>query len=572
MTSRVRPRRASSVPTHVLTDPDLARVLRHRLDASLVRASRASSCVPASTDEVAAVVRRAARAHGVPLVPQGGNTGLVGGGVPRGDGAMVVLSTTRLTRLDPVETATARAEVVAGAGVTLADLDAHARARRLAVRRRPRGARHRDDRRHRRDQRRRAARRRSRRHPRAGARRRGGARRRIGRVAARRSREGQRRLRPQPAARRQRGHPRRRHGGAGAARARCRERAPQVTLVGLPDVAAALPLLQAARADRGRDASTTRACARCARSPALPLPTAQHWPVYLLLETAELPDAPRRRRRRRRRPDVGLPRPPGRGRRLARRAAQARRVPAGRRAARVRRRAARRALAARRRRRRARSSTATSATATCTSTCSACPRTTRRSTRRCCTLVAEHHGSIAAEHGVGVAKIAWLHLSRPTPARDRRAMRAADQPGVLLPSTPRRRTAREPAACAVLGPWSRAAVRPTREVRRRRRTAGSSPPRRERRRRRAHARRLPAGHRRRRRRARVRRAADRRRSPRLRARPSGRPHVERHAVRCRRWSSPTSPRSTSRRGTRRGTDPDAPDRVDADATATAVRC
>ncbi len=36
---------------------------------------------PATTDEVAAVVR-AGRAASVPVIPQGGNTGLVGGGVP----------------------------------------------------------------------------------------------------------------------------------------------------------------------------------------------------------------------------------------------------------------------------------------------------------------------------------------------------------------------------------------------------------------------------------------------------------------------------------------------------------
>ena len=41
---------------------------------------------PASTDEVAAVVRACARA-GATIVPQGGNTGLVGGSVPRSTGA-----------------------------------------------------------------------------------------------------------------------------------------------------------------------------------------------------------------------------------------------------------------------------------------------------------------------------------------------------------------------------------------------------------------------------------------------------------------------------------------------------
>lgn len=76
---------------------------------------------PADTAEVAAVLEVCAR-RGVAVVPQGGNTGLVGGGVPsRGE---VVLSLRRLTRLDPVDPA-ARA-VTAGAGVTIGDLQRHA--------------------------------------------------------------------------------------------------------------------------------------------------------------------------------------------------------------------------------------------------------------------------------------------------------------------------------------------------------------------------------------------------------------------------------------------------------------
>ena len=52
---------------------------------------------PATTAEVAAVVRLCA-AHQVPVVPQGGNTGVCGGGVPL-DARAVVLSTERLTRI-----------------------------------------------------------------------------------------------------------------------------------------------------------------------------------------------------------------------------------------------------------------------------------------------------------------------------------------------------------------------------------------------------------------------------------------------------------------------------------------
>ncbi len=69
---------------------------------------------PADTAEVAAVLALC-RDAGVPVVPQGGNTGLVGGGVP-GHGE-VVLSLARLDRLGPVDADAA--QVTAGAGVSL---------------------------------------------------------------------------------------------------------------------------------------------------------------------------------------------------------------------------------------------------------------------------------------------------------------------------------------------------------------------------------------------------------------------------------------------------------------------
>ncbi len=59
---------------------------------------------PASTEEVAAVVRICADAK-LPIVPQGGNTGLVGGGVPPEDGRSIVLALGRMNRIraiDPV--------------------------------------------------------------------------------------------------------------------------------------------------------------------------------------------------------------------------------------------------------------------------------------------------------------------------------------------------------------------------------------------------------------------------------------------------------------------------------------
>ena len=69
---------------------------------------------PGDTAEVARVLALCADAR-IPVVPQGGNTGLVGGGVPlHGE---VVLSLARLTRLDPVDLEAS--QVTAGAGVTL---------------------------------------------------------------------------------------------------------------------------------------------------------------------------------------------------------------------------------------------------------------------------------------------------------------------------------------------------------------------------------------------------------------------------------------------------------------------
>ena len=69
---------------------------------------------PGNTAEVAAVLAMCSEA-GVAVVPQGGNTGLVGGGVPlQGE---VVLSLARLGTLGPVDPDTA--QVTVGAGVTL---------------------------------------------------------------------------------------------------------------------------------------------------------------------------------------------------------------------------------------------------------------------------------------------------------------------------------------------------------------------------------------------------------------------------------------------------------------------
>ena len=53
---------------------------------------------PASTEEVAEIVKLAAK-HGVPLVPQGGNTGMAAGATPPADGSALLLSLRRINRI-----------------------------------------------------------------------------------------------------------------------------------------------------------------------------------------------------------------------------------------------------------------------------------------------------------------------------------------------------------------------------------------------------------------------------------------------------------------------------------------
>ena len=112
---------------HVLLDDDLRASHETDWTGRFAGASRAV-VRPGTTAQVAQVLAECSEA-GVPVVTQGGNTGLVGGSVPSAElGARlpVVLLTTRLTELGPVSLA-AR-QVTAGAGVTLAALTAHARA------------------------------------------------------------------------------------------------------------------------------------------------------------------------------------------------------------------------------------------------------------------------------------------------------------------------------------------------------------------------------------------------------------------------------------------------------------
>ena len=79
--------------------------------------------LPRSTAAVAAVVAAAA-AHRVPLVPQGGNTGLVGGGIPPGDGSAILLSLGRMDAIRAVDAA--GLTLVAEAGAILEHVHAAA--------------------------------------------------------------------------------------------------------------------------------------------------------------------------------------------------------------------------------------------------------------------------------------------------------------------------------------------------------------------------------------------------------------------------------------------------------------
>ena len=72
---------------------------------------------PGSTSEVAEVVRACAELE-VPIVAQGGNTGMCGGATPDDTSSAIVLSLTRMNRVRGIDTA--NATLTAEAGVTLA--------------------------------------------------------------------------------------------------------------------------------------------------------------------------------------------------------------------------------------------------------------------------------------------------------------------------------------------------------------------------------------------------------------------------------------------------------------------
>jgi FAD/FMN-containing dehydrogenase len=102
-------------PTHVLTAP--ADTEPYLVDwRGRYRGAARAVVRPRTTEEVAAVVRVCAEA-GVPIVPQGGNTGMCGGATPHAQGDEVVLALSRLNRVRAVDAA--NATITVEAGVTL---------------------------------------------------------------------------------------------------------------------------------------------------------------------------------------------------------------------------------------------------------------------------------------------------------------------------------------------------------------------------------------------------------------------------------------------------------------------
>lgn len=96
---------------HVLQGGDLA---AYEVDWRKRWRGRARAVVrPGSTEEVAAVVRACA-AQRVSIVPQGGNTGLVGASVPDDSGTQVVLHLGRLNRVREIDAANLTMTVEAG--------------------------------------------------------------------------------------------------------------------------------------------------------------------------------------------------------------------------------------------------------------------------------------------------------------------------------------------------------------------------------------------------------------------------------------------------------------------------
>jgi FAD/FMN-containing dehydrogenase len=116
-------------PAHVVTDRDV--VASHEVDwTGRFRGSTPAVVRPADTAEVAGVLD-VCRRHGVPVVPQGGNTGMVGGGVPLA--GELVLDLRRLDHVGEVDVAAKQVTVGAGATVESVQRTAAAAGLRYAV-------------------------------------------------------------------------------------------------------------------------------------------------------------------------------------------------------------------------------------------------------------------------------------------------------------------------------------------------------------------------------------------------------------------------------------------------------
>jgi FAD/FMN-containing dehydrogenase len=107
---------------HVIADAERQQPFLHEW-RDLYTGRAALVVCPATTAEVAAVVS-SANDSGIAIVPQGGNTGLVGGQIPSQTGNEIVLSLSRLKRVREVDPA--GTYMIAEAGVTLADAQAAA--------------------------------------------------------------------------------------------------------------------------------------------------------------------------------------------------------------------------------------------------------------------------------------------------------------------------------------------------------------------------------------------------------------------------------------------------------------
>ena len=99
---------------YVVDDPDVME--RYVVDwTGRFRGTALAIVRPGSTDEVAAIVR-ACREHAVGIVPQGGNTGLVGGAVPLA--GEIVLSLERMTTIEDVNAVAGQITAQAGAALS----------------------------------------------------------------------------------------------------------------------------------------------------------------------------------------------------------------------------------------------------------------------------------------------------------------------------------------------------------------------------------------------------------------------------------------------------------------------